>query len=233
MSRIIANLVAALRKTPAVKAAATLQWQSAIKQADLAAKRVIDVMAAAAGIAVLSPLLVTVAAAIRLTSEGPALLRQTRVGKDGAHFTIYKFRSMYKDADARRAALVAQNVHGSEGVTFKMRRDPRITSIGRLIRRSSIDELPQLLNVLNGTMSLVGPRPPLPAEVARYTVAQRRRLAGKPGITCLWQVSGRSDIPFPRQVELDVEYLASRSVFTDIAILFRTVPAVLLARGAY
>jgi lipopolysaccharide/colanic/teichoic acid biosynthesis glycosyltransferase len=177
--------------------------------------------------------MLAVAAAVRLTSKGPAFLRQTRVGQDGAPFTIYKFRSMYHDAEARRAALVADNIHGAEGVTFKLKRDPRITGIGRFIRRMSIDELPQLVNVLNGTMSLVGPRPPLPAEVVRYTAEQRRRLAGKPGLTCLWQVSGRSNLPFPKQVELDVEYLAKRGIATDLSILLRTVPAVLLARGAY
>jgi exopolysaccharide biosynthesis WecB/TagA/CpsF family protein len=204
-----------------------------VVEADLTAKRAVDFVAAAVGLTILSPILLAVAAAIRLTSKGPALLRQTRIGQNGAPFTIFKFRSMYHDAEARRADLVAQNAHGADGVTFKIKRDPRITRIGRLIRRSSIDELPQLLNVLNGTMSLVGPRPPLPIEVARYTHEQRRRLAGKPGLTCFWQVSGRSDLPFPRQVELDIDYLARRNLLIDLTILLRTVPAVLLARGAY
>ena len=208
-------------------------FSALLARIDLAAKRALDVTGAVVGLALLSPLLLGVAAAIRLTSKGPALLRQVRIGENGTPFTIYKFRSMYHDAEARRAALVAENAHGAEGVTFKIKRDPRITAIGRLIRRSSIDELPQLLNVLEGTMSLVGPRPPLPAEVARYTPEQRGRLAGKPGLTCEWQVSGRSDIPFPVQVQLDVAYLARRNILVDLGILLRTVPAVLLARGAY
>ena len=140
---------------------------------------------------------------------------------------------MFIDADARRAELEAANQHGSAGVTFKMKRDPRITSVGGFLRKSSIDALPQLWNVLIGDMSLVGPRPPLPAEVARYRPSVRHRLAAKPGLTCLWQVSGRADLAFDRQVELDVEYLNARNFFYDLVILLRTVPAVLTARGAY
>jgi lipopolysaccharide/colanic/teichoic acid biosynthesis glycosyltransferase len=132
-----------------------------------------------------------------------------------------------------RAALLAANQHGADAVTFKLKADPRITPVGAWLRRSSLDELPQLWNILVGDMSLVGPRPPLPQEVARYTPAQRQRLAAKPGLTCLWQVSGRANLPFDRQVELDVEYLSTRSVLKDILILLRTVPAVLTARGAY
>jgi exopolysaccharide biosynthesis WecB/TagA/CpsF family protein len=206
---------------------------SAAVAMDLTAKRMLDIAVAATGIALLSPVLLTVAAAIRMGSKGPAILRQTRIGENGAPFTLYKFRSMYHDAAKRRAVLLVDNTHGEDAVTFKIKRDPRVTPIGRLLRRSSIDELPQLLNVLNGTMSLVGPRPPLPAEVVRYTADHRRRLSGKPGITCLWQISGRSDIAFPRQVELDVEYLQRRSVLVDLKILALTVPAVLSARGAY
>jgi len=200
---------------------------------DLAAKRMLDVSGAAAGLLALAPLLVATACAVRLTSPGPALLRQTRIGRDGKPFTLLKFRSMYQDAEARRAELLNANQHGGDGVTFKIRRDPRVTWFGRLIRRSSIDELPQLFNVLNGTMSLVGPRPPLPQEVARYTPHQRGRLAAKPGLTCLWQVGGRADLPFPRQVELDLEYVSKRNLLLDLGILARTVPAVLFARGAY
>jgi lipopolysaccharide/colanic/teichoic acid biosynthesis glycosyltransferase len=140
---------------------------------------------------------------------------------------------MYVDAEARRAELEARNQHGSDGVTFKMRRDPRITPFGRILRKSSIDELPQLWNILIGDMSLVGPRPPLPKEVERYTPAQWRRLAAKPGLTCLWQIGGRADLPFERQVELDIEYLRKRNVWLDLWIMLRTVPAVLAARGAY
>jgi exopolysaccharide biosynthesis WecB/TagA/CpsF family protein len=217
------------------RAAVDAGWSAggALRATDLAVKRALDVFAAATGLCLLAPLLFGIAIAIRLTSKGPGLLRQTRIGKDGAPFVLYKFRSMYHDAEARRAALLADNRHGADCVTFKMARDPRITPIGRLLRRSSIDELPQLINVLNGAMSLVGPRPPLPAEVARYSPRELERLAGKPGLTGPWQVSGRADLPFKRQVELDIDYLARRNVLLDLAILVRTVPAVSLARGAY
>ena len=200
---------------------------------DSAAKRALDIVGAATGLIMLSPVLATAAVAVRMSSKGPALLTQIRIGENGAPFKLYKFRSMYNDAEARRAALVADNRHGADCVTFKMERDPRVTPVGRFLRRSSIDELPQLFNVLLGNMSLVGPRPPLPAEVARYTPGQTRRLAGKPGLTCLWQVSGRADIPFPQQVELDINYLEKRNLLMDLGILLRTIPAVLLARGAY
>jgi lipopolysaccharide/colanic/teichoic acid biosynthesis glycosyltransferase len=145
---------------------------------------------------------------------------------------MYKFRSMYTDAEARKAELLAEN-EMSGGVTFKMQRDPRITRIGRFIRKASIDELPQLWNVIKGDMSLVGPRPPVPAEVDEYSLSDRRRLEVTPGITCIWQVSGRSDIPFPEQVELDVRYIESQSLLTDLKLLWQTVPAVLFGRGAY
>ncbi len=205
----------------------------ALARADLATKRGMDIAAAAGGLVFAAPLLLTAMAAIRLTSPGSPLLRQTRIGQDGKPFTLWKLRSMYQDADARRAALLAANQHGADAVTFKLKADPRITPVGAWLRRSSLDELPQLWNILVGDMSLVGPRPPLPQEVARYTPAQRQRLAAKPGLTCLWQVSGRANLPFDRQVELDVEYLSTRSVLKDILILLRTVPAVLTARGAY
>ncbi len=207
--------------------------QAVIRSADFAAKRAIDIVGASVGLLLGAPLFLGVAALVRLTSPGPAFLKQTRVGQDGRTFGLLKFRSMFIDADARRAALEAENQHGAGGITFKLKRDPRVTPIGRLLRKSSIDELPQLWNVLIGDMSLVGPRPPLPAEVARYTPAQRRRLAAKPGLTCLWQIGGRADLPFERQVELDIEYLTTRNVVMDILIMLRTVPAVLTARGAY
>ena len=145
---------------------------------------------------------------------------------------MYKLRSMYVDAEQRLAALKAQNEMAG-GVIFKMKDDPRVTRVGRYIRKGSIDELPQLWNVLKGDMSLVGPRPPIPAEVAEYTLSDRRRLEVTPGITCIWQVSGRSQIPFKEQVELDVAYIDSQSLWTDVVLLLRTVPAVLLGRGAY
>lgn len=200
---------------------------------DLMLKRLIDVIGAGVGLLLAAPLFLIVAIAIRATTPGSALLKQTRVGQNGKTFALYKFRSMYIDAEARRAELEKLNQHGADGVTFKLRRDPRVTPIGRLLRKSSIDELPQLWNILIGDMSLVGPRPPLPAEVAKYRPEERRRLAAKPGLTCLWQVSGRADLPFARQVALDIEYLTRRNVFLDILILLRTIPAVLLARGAY
>jgi lipopolysaccharide/colanic/teichoic acid biosynthesis glycosyltransferase len=140
---------------------------------------------------------------------------------------------MVTDAEQRLRTLESNNDHGAGGVTFKMKRDPRITPIGRIIRKLSIDELPQLWLVVTGDLSLVGPRPPVPREVARYTLADRRRLSVKPGLTCIWQVTGRSEIPFERQVELDVEYIQSQSVWLDLRLLLKTVPAVLLGRGAY
>jgi lipopolysaccharide/colanic/teichoic acid biosynthesis glycosyltransferase len=180
----------------------------------------------------LSPLFAVVAALIKLNDRGDVLFWQTRVGKWGAEFPFPKFRSMVSNAEGLKDALLAQNQH-DDSKTFKMKRDPRITWIGRIIRKLSIDELPQLWCVLTGQMSLVGPRPPLPKEVACYTLSDRRRLDVTPGLTCIWQVSGRSNIPFPRQVELDVEYINSRSILTDLRILLMTVPAVVLGKGAY
>jgi len=195
-------------------------------------KRIIDVVGAVALAIVLAPFLLLVMVLIRLDSPGPVFFAQERVGRHGRRFTLYKFRSMYLDAEQRRASLRADNEMRG-GVTFKMRNDPRITRIGRYIRRRSIDELPQLWNVLKGEMSLVGPRPPLPEEVAQYSLEDRRRLDVVPGITCIWQVSGRSEIPFDRQVELDVAYIESQSVWLDMKLLRKTIPAVLLGKGAY
>jgi exopolysaccharide biosynthesis WecB/TagA/CpsF family protein len=196
-----------------------------------AAKRGLDIAAAGTLLLMLMPFFLAVAALIRMESPGPVLFRQKRVGLHGKLFTMWKFRSMYIDAEARKAALMAAN-EMQGGVLFKMKNDPRITRVGRFIRKASIDELPQLWNVVTGDMSLVGPRPPLPSEVALYSLRDRRRLDGVPGITCTWQVSGRSNIPFPRQVALDVEYLESRSLWRDLVILLKTVPAVLTGRGA-
>ena len=161
---------------------------------------------------------------IRLGSPGPVLFRQVRVGRDGGEFPIYKFRSMYVDAEQRLAELRHLNEH--DGVLFKMRNDPRVTPVGRWLRRLSLDELPQLLNVLKGDMSLVGPRPPLPEEVAAYPDDVRRRLAVKPGMTGLWQVSGRSDLPWEEAVRLDLRYVENWSLTLDLVILMRTVTAV-------
>jgi len=208
-----------------------LTWNLVIRSAYLL-KRLLDIVASGIIILLLSPLFLTIAALIYIESPGAVLFKQTRVGRWGTLFTMWKFRSMYMDAEERKKQLMKDN-EMSGGVLFKMKRDPRITKIGRFIRKASIDELPQLWNVFKGDMSLVGPRPPVPAEVDQYSLADRRRLEVIPGITCVWQVSGRSDIPFPEQVELDVKYIESQSLWTDIKILFQTIPAVLMSKGAY
>jgi lipopolysaccharide/colanic/teichoic acid biosynthesis glycosyltransferase len=195
-------------------------------------KRLMDVCAALGGLIALSPLFLAVALAIKLTDGGPVLFWQSRVGLYGREFPFPKFRSMVVNAEAVKDQLLEQNQHADQK-TFKMKRDPRITWIGRIIRKFSIDELPQLWCVLSGDMTLVGPRPPVPREVALYTLSDRRRLEIVPGLTCIWQVSGRSEIPFDQQVELDVQYIQSQSLWLDIKLLLMTVPAVLLGKGAY
>jgi exopolysaccharide biosynthesis WecB/TagA/CpsF family protein len=195
------------------------------------AKRLLDIVLSAAGLALLAPLFLMIAAAIKLDSSGPLLFSQTRVGFRGKRFRMWKFRSMYIDAEARRAALLAQS--DRTGAHFKMKHDPRITRIGRLIRRASIDELPQLINVLRGEMSIVGPRPNLEAEVAKYNIDEFGRLDTKPGITCIWQVSGRAEIPWERQVEMDLDYVYAPSLGSDITLIIRTLPAMLSGKGAY
>ncbi len=177
------------------------------------------------------PLIALVALAVKLDSPGPILFRQKRVGKGGQLFDCLKFRSMYIDAEARKAELMAQNEAGD--VVFKMRHDPRVTRVGRFIRKASLDELPQLFNVLRGEMSLVGPRPSLPSECEKYQVEFLRRMDVTPGITGLQQVSGRSDLDFDRWVELDLQYVDERSLTKDVVILVKTIPAVLTGRGAY
>jgi len=194
-------------------------------------KRGFDAVASGTFLLVLSPLYLLIALLIRLEDGGPALFTQTRVGRFGREFTMYKFRSMCTDAEARLQEIISQN-HHKEGVTFKIKDDPRLTQIGKWLRKYSLDELPQVWNVFVGDMSLVGPRPPLPREVAHYTLADRRRLAVPPGITCLWQIGGRSEIDFSGQVKLDVEYIESAGFTTDVKILFKTVPAVVAAKGA-
>jgi len=196
------------------------------------AKRVVDIVGSACALIMLSPLLLVVALLVKLEDRGPVLFRQVRVGKNGREFKMLKFRSMRVDAEARLKELLAKNQHNG-GVTFKIKDDPRVTRIGKWIRKYSVDEFPQFWNVFRGDMSLVGPRPPVPREVALYTLADRRRLAVKPGITCIWQVSGRAEIDFPGQVQLDVRYIESRSLWEDIKILFKTIPAVLTGSGAY
>ncbi len=195
-------------------------------------KRATDILGAGALLVCLSPLLLAVAAAIKLTDRGPIFFWQARVGRWGREFPFPKFRSMVVNAEALKEELMEQNDHESS-ITFKMKRDPRVTWIGRIIRKLSVDELPQLWNVLKGDMSLVGPRPPVPKEVAEYTLVDRRRLDVTPGLTCIWQVSGRGDIPFDEQVALDVQYIESQSLWLDIRLLFKTIPAVMSGRGAY
>ena len=195
-------------------------------------KRTFDVLAAVAAIILLSPIFIIIALLIRLESKGGALFKQERVGQNGRSFTMYKFRSMRTDAEARLVELENSNEMES-GVIFKMKSDPRITKVGKFIRKASIDELPQLFNVLIGDMSLVGPRPPLPKEVVQYSQRDFMSLAAVPGITCFWQVMGRSDIPFKQQVELDIKYIKNQSFLLDVKLLLMTVPAVLTARGAY
>jgi exopolysaccharide biosynthesis polyprenyl glycosylphosphotransferase len=194
-------------------------------------KGVFDRISAALALVVLAPLFTVIALAIKITDGGPVFFRQTRIGKDGEPFTLWKFRTMVVDAEARKADL--QRVNDGHGVLFKMRRDPRITRAGGWLRRCSLDELPQLLNVLAGTMSLVGPRPALPAEVAEYGDHMRRRLVVKPGITGLWQVSGRSDLSWDEAERLDVRYVENWSLALDLQVLWKTLSAVTRGSGAY
>jgi exopolysaccharide biosynthesis polyprenyl glycosylphosphotransferase len=194
-------------------------------------KRATDLLVASAVVVGLAPLFAAIILAIKLDSPGPVLYRQQRVGKNGQQFWMLKFRSMRQDADQLLAQLQAQNE--ATGPLFKMRRDPRVTRVGQVLRRLSLDELPQLCNVLRGEMSLVGPRPPLPSEVEQYEDWQHGRLRAVPGITGLWQVSGRSEVPFHDMVRLDLHYIRNWSLGLDVEILLRTLPAVVLQRGAY
>lgn len=194
-------------------------------------KRGLDIVLAALGLCVLSPFFLMIAALIKFESAGPIFFSQTRVGLKGKRFRMWKFRSMFIDAEARRAALLAQS--DRSGMHFKMKSDPRITRMGRYIRRASIDELPQLFNVLMGSMSIVGPRPNLETEVSRYSIDEFGRLDSKPGITCIWQVSGRAEIPWERQVEMDLDYVYEPSIASDINLIVKTLPAILSGKGAY
>ncbi|MFF1838410.1 exopolysaccharide biosynthesis polyprenyl glycosylphosphotransferase [Streptomyces sp. NPDC058231] len=194
-------------------------------------KGAVDRTGAVLGLALLAPLLALIAAAIRLTSDGPVFHRQTRQGQHNLPFTMWKFRTMVEDAEAHKAQLATDNE--TDGPMFKIRRDPRVTRVGRVLRRTSLDELPQLLNVARGDMSLVGPRPPLPEEVSRYDERELRRLAVRPGLTGLWQVSGRSDLSWQETVSLDLWYVDNWSVATDLGLMARTLRAVTDGRGAY
>lgn len=206
-------------------------WLVVVRFARLV-KRIIDVVVSVVGLVALAPLFLVVAALIKITDRGPILYVSERIGLHGKPFRFPKFRSMVLNASAKKRELLEQNQH-ADGVTFKMSDDPRVTWIGRIIRRTSIDELPQLWCVLKGEMSLVGPRPPLPEEVSRYKLRDRRRLDTVPGLTCFWQVEGRGDVPFSQQVNLDLQYIESSSVWTDLKILLKTVPAVVFGKGAY
>jgi exopolysaccharide biosynthesis polyprenyl glycosylphosphotransferase len=195
-------------------------------------KSAFDRAVALLALVILAPVALGTAVAVRVTSRGPVFFRQVRVGRNGRTFKMVKFRSMYVDAEARRAELEAQNVN-ADGVLFKVRNDPRITPVGRVIRKYSLDELPQLFNIVTGKMSLVGPRPPLPAEVARYGDDMRRRLLVKPGLTGLWQISGRNDLSWEETKQLDLRYVENWSLGTDLLILWKTPSAVAKASGAY
>lgn len=194
-------------------------------------KRALDVGTAIVGLTLGAPLFLALALAIKLDSRGPVLFRQTRIGKGGRPFDIVKFRSMAIDAQARRASLLSDS--DRQGACFKMRRDPRVTRVGRFLRRFSLDELPQLINILRGDMSVVGPRPGLPEEVAAYSERAAGRLAVKPGLTGLWQVSGRADVGFERMIEMDLAYAKSRSIYLDLMLIGLTARAVVTGRGAY
>jgi exopolysaccharide biosynthesis polyprenyl glycosylphosphotransferase len=194
-------------------------------------KRLLDVLLSTIGLIATAPLWAVLAVAIKLDSDGSVFFRQERIGQHGRPFTFYKFRSMEADAESRLEALRAYNEAG--GLVFKMRNDPRVTRVGRFLRRTSLDELPQLLNVLRGEMSLVGPRPPLRAEAAQYGPAEMIRLSVKPGLTCLWVLRGRSECDFDRWMEYDREYVRRLSLGLDLSILVQTIWVVLAGQGAY
>jgi exopolysaccharide biosynthesis polyprenyl glycosylphosphotransferase len=194
-------------------------------------KRAFDFVVALALLLLLAPVLVAIAIAIKLDSRGPIIFRQTRCGKDGRPFTFLKFRGMVADAEERKAELEALNE--ADGPLFKIRNDPRVTRVGQFLRRTSLDELPQLWNIVRGDMSLVGPRPAIPSEVARYGPWHRNRLLVIGGLTGMWQVSGRSELSFDEMVQLDLDYIAQWSLWLDLRILLRTIGTVVSTRGAY
>ena len=198
----------------------------------LAVKRALDIVLASLALIALMPVFAVIAFLVK-RDGGPVIYRQRRVGKDGVEFWFYKFRSMVVDADKVRVELEKLNQHGQSGVTFKMKNDPRVTPVGRILRKTSLDELPQFFNVLLGDMSLVGPRPALPTEVARYTSEERRRLDVTPGLTCFWQIGGRSELPFEKQVQLDIKYIEERSLWLDLTLLVKTPTALIAGSGAY
>jgi len=194
-------------------------------------KRFTDIAIASLILLLFLPVIPVIVLLIKLDSPGAVLFRQKRVGKDGREFDFFKFRSMHTGAENVIASL--RPLSGVDGPVFKLKEDPRVTVTGRFLRRSSLDELPQLLNVLKGDMSVVGPRPNLPSEVSQYLPWQRRRLDVTPGITCYWQIAGRSHIGFQEWMRLDLEYIRSRSLVTDMKIMLKTIPAVIARKGAY
>ncbi len=203
----------------------------AVTALQLGLKRAIDIVGSLILLVALAPVFLLVALLVRATSPGPIFYPQERLGVGGRPFCLWKFRSMYRDADQRQAEVAALNE--VDGPVFKIRKDPRVTPVGRALRKMSIDELPQLFNVLLGHMSLVGPRPPLQSEYDEYTPHQRLRLLVKPGLTCIWQVSGRSDVDFDTWVEMDLAYIRDWTLWLDLKLLLLTLPAVFTGRGAY
>ncbi len=200
--------------------------------ATIALKRIFDILISGFALVALSPIFGITAALIKLEDKGPVFFTQQRIGLKGQSFMIWKFRSMVLDAE-KVAQLMIEQQEARDTIEIKLKGDPRITRIGRFIRKHSVDELPQFWNVFLGDMSIVGPRPVVSAEVADYTVEARKRLLAKPGLTCFWQVGGRTDLDFENQVRLDIEYIQSSSIWLDIKLLFLTIPAVLLGKGAY
>ena len=241
--RLHAQLVAARTPWGRWRINANVIWKhtswTVVVNATLCLKRVFDICGSLIALVLFAPVYLGIAILVK-SDGGPVFFRQTRIGLTGSEFKMLKFRSMCVDAEAKLKELLSQNEKAS-GVTFKMKDDPRITKIGRILRKSSLDELPQFWNVLTGDMSLVGPRPPIPREVALYSQADRRRFAAKPGITCLWQVGeregrlleigDRNAIDFPEQVSLDVRYIESQSLWKDLWLLGKTVPAILFGKG--
>ncbi|QWH63549.1 sugar transferase [Bacillus mycoides] len=210
-----------------------IDWEAVnARKGYLLTKRCMDFIGALCGLILLSPLFLIIALIIKYEDpKGPVLFKQIRVGKDGKEFHMYKFRSMVADAEERLKDLLQYNE--VSGAMFKMKEDPRITKIGKFIRKTSLDELPQLINVLKGEMSLVGPRPPLPREVKEYTAYDKQRLLVIPGCTGLWQVSGRNNLGFKEMVQLDLQYIKKRSILFDIIIIFKTVKEVFCSKEAY
>ncbi len=195
-------------------------------------KRSLDLVAIVLSLPLTIPIFLICIFSIKVNSRGPAFFTQKRVGKNGELFDFYKFRSMVINAEKLKDELIEKN-ESKDGVIFKMKDDPRITKVGKFLRRTSLDELPQLINILKGDMTLVGPRPPVPREVNEYNLNERKRLDVVPGLTCIWQVSGRSEVPFKQQVVMDKDYIRTRSFRKDLMLLFKTIPAVLFGKGAY